>query len=56
MRADGLGGAGGGERPVRDVERGFGGMSEQPGAGIASEDIALDADDGGDVGVPVGIG
>ncbi len=34
MRADGLGGAGGGERPVRDVERGFGGMAEQPGAGI----------------------
>jgi hypothetical protein len=56
MRADGLGGAGGGERPVRDVERGFGGMAEQPGAGIASEDIALDADDGGDVVVPVGIG
>lgn len=56
MGADGLGGAGGGERGVGDVERGLGSVVEQPGAGFSSEDIALDTDDGGDVGEPVGIG
>ena len=56
MRADGLGGAGGGERPVRDVEGGLGGVAQQPGCSAAGEDIALDTDDGGDVGMPVGAG
>ena len=53
MRADGLGGAGGGERRVRDVEGGLGGVAQQPGRGAAGGDVALDPDDGGDVGVPV---
>lgn len=56
MRADGLGGAGGGDRRVRDVKGGLGGMAQQPGPGVAGEDIALDTDDGGDVGMPVGVG
>ena len=56
VRADRLGGAGGGEWGVRDVEGGLGGVAQQPGACIAREDIALDTDDGGDVGAPVGIG
>ena len=51
-----LGGAGGGEWGVRDVEGGLGGVAQQPGACIAGEDIALDTDDGGEVGAPVGIG
>ena len=49
-------GAGGGERGIGDVEGGFGGVAQQPGPGLAGEDIALDPDDGGDVGVPVGVG
>lgn len=56
MRAHRLGGAGGGERGIRDVEGGLGGEAQQAGPGIAREDIALDPDDGGDVGVPVGVG
>jgi hypothetical protein len=56
MRADGLGGAGGGDRRVRDVQGGLGGMAQQPGPGVAGEDIALDPDDSGDVGMPVGVG
>jgi hypothetical protein len=31
-------------------------MAQQPGPGVAGEDIALDTDDGGDVGMPVGVG
>jgi hypothetical protein len=54
--ADYLGGAAGGDRCVRDVERGLGGVAQQPGLGIASEDIARNTDDGIDVGMPVGIG
>jgi hypothetical protein len=56
MRAHRLSGAGGGERGICDVEGGLGGVAQQPGPGIAGEDIALDPDDGGDVGVPVGVG
>ncbi len=56
VRADGVGGAGGGERRVGDIEGGFGGLAQQPGLAAAGEDIALDADDGGDVRVPVGFG
>jgi hypothetical protein len=56
MRAHRLSGAGGGERDIRDVEGGLGGKAQQPGPGIAREDIALDPDDGGDVEVPVGVG
>jgi hypothetical protein len=56
MRAHRLSGAGGGERGIRDIEGGLGGKAQQPGPGIAGEDIALDPDDGGDVGVPVGVG
>jgi hypothetical protein len=56
MRAHRLSGTGGGERSIGDVEGGLGGVAQQPGLGIAGEDIALDPDDGGDVGVPVGVG
>ena len=56
MRAHRRSGAGGGERGIGDVEGGLGGRAQQPGPGIAGEDIALDPDDGGDVGVPVGVG
>jgi hypothetical protein len=56
MRAHRRSGAGGGERGIGDVEGGLGGVAPQPGLGIAGEDIALDPDDGGDVGVPVGAG
>jgi hypothetical protein len=56
MRAHRRSGAGGGERGIGDVEGGLGGIAQQPGPGIAGEDIALDPDDGGDVGVPVGVG
>ena len=56
MRTDGLGGAGSGNRRVRDVEGGFGGVAQQPGSGIAGVDGSLDLDDGGDVRMPVGIG
>ena len=31
-------------------------MAQQPGLGIAREDVALDPDDGGDMRVPVGAG
>ena len=31
-------------------------MAQQPGPGVAGEDIALDTDDGGDVGMRVGVG
>jgi hypothetical protein len=56
MRADGVRGAGGGERRVRDVEGGLGGVAQQPGPGVAAEDLALDPDDGGAMGVPIGVG
>ena len=56
MRAHRFSGAGGGERGIGDVEGGLGSVAQQPGPGIAGEDIALDPDDGGDVGVPVGVG
>ncbi len=56
VRADSLGGAGGGYRRVRDVEGGLGGIAQQPGFGVAGEGEALDPDDGGDVGMPVGVG
>jgi hypothetical protein len=56
VRADCLGGASGGDRCVRDVERGLGGVAQQPGLGIAGEDLARNTDDSGDVGMPVAIG
>jgi hypothetical protein len=56
MRAHRRSGTGGGERSIGDGEGGLGGEVQQPGLGIAGEDIALDPDDGGDVGVPVGAG
>jgi len=56
MRAHRRSGAGGGEWGIGDVEGSLGGVAQQPGPGIAGEDIALDPDDGGDVGVPVGAG
>ncbi|MBV8739549.1 MAG: hypothetical protein JO007_20300 [Alphaproteobacteria bacterium] len=45
-----------GERGIGDAEGGLGGGAQHPGPGITREDIALDPDDGGDVGVPVGAG
>ncbi len=56
MRADGLGGTGGSDWRVRDVEGGLGGVAQQPGLGIACVDVALNPDDGGDMRVPVGVG
>jgi hypothetical protein len=56
VRAHRLSGAGGGERGIGDIEGGLGGVAQQSSLGIAGEDIALDPDDGGDVGVPVGVG
>jgi len=56
VRADGLGGTGGGDRRVRDVEGGLGGAAQQPGLGVAGVDVALNPDDGGDMRVPVGVG
>ena len=41
VRADGLGGAGGGERGVRDVEGGLGCVAQQSGCGVAGVDGAL---------------
>ena len=54
--ADGIGGAACGDRRVGDIEGGFGGVAQQPGLAAAGEHLALDADDGGDVGMPVGVG
>ena len=53
MRTDGLGGAGGGDGRVGDVEGGLGRMGQQAGLAVAGVDITLDADDGSDVGMPV---
>jgi hypothetical protein len=49
-------GAGGGDRRVGDVERGLGGVAQEPGLGVAGVDGALDPDDGGGVAMPVGVG
>ncbi|ABQ28791.1 hypothetical protein Acry_3168 (plasmid) [Acidiphilium cryptum JF-5] len=56
MCADGLGGDGGGEGCVGDVEGGVVCQLEQAGFGIAGGDCALDLNDGGDMGMPVGAG
>ncbi len=56
VRADGLGGAGGGDRRICDVEGRLAGVAQQPGLGVASVDAAFDPDDGGDMGLPVGVG
>jgi hypothetical protein len=53
MSADRLGGPGGGERFVGDVERGFAGFSQQSGSRGAGVDETLDPDDGPDMGFPV---
>jgi len=31
-------------------------VAQQPGLGVAGVDVALDPDDGGDMGMPVGVG
>jgi len=56
VRADGLGGTGGGDWRVRDVEGGLAGVAQQPGLGVACVDAAFDLDDGGDMRMPVGLG
>ena len=56
MCADGLGGDGGGEGCVGDVEGGVVCQLEQAGFGIAGGDCAFDMNDGGDMGMPVGAG
>ena len=56
VRADRLGGAGGGDGCVGDLACGFGGAVQQAGLAAAGEHLALDLDDGGDVGLPVGVG
>ncbi len=53
MRADGLGGAAGRDRRVRDVEGDLGGPAQQPGAGVAGVDDTLGTDDGLGMGMPV---
>jgi hypothetical protein len=55
VRADGLRGAGSREVRVRDIEGGLGCVVQHPGLAVAGEDISLDADDGRDVGMPVGV-
>jgi hypothetical protein len=50
-----LGGARGGDWGVGDVGSGFGGAVQQACAAVAGKDLALDADDGGEVMPPVGI-
>ena len=54
VRADGRGGACGGEWSIRDVEGRLGRVAQQPGCGIAGVDVTLDTDDGGDVRLPAG--
>ena len=56
MRADGPRGARSGEWPIGDIEGGFAGLAEQPGCRIACGDRALDRDDRGDMGAPIGAG
>ena len=56
VAADGVGGAGSVERRVGDIEGGLAGMARQPGLAVAGKHLALDADDGGDVRMPVGSG
>ena len=56
VSADGLCGAVGSEWGIGDVESGLRGAAQQPGCGISGEDEALDPDDSGDVGMPVGVG
>ena len=51
-----LGGAGGGDRRVGDVEGSLAGLAQQPGFGVAGMDVTLDPDDGGDVRMPAGAG
>src|SRR5271157_4590949 len=41
---------------VGDIEGGLAGMAQQAGLAVAGKHLALDADDGGDVRVPVGSG
>ena len=55
MRSDGFGSARGGDLGAGDVEGGFSGVVPLPGATVASEDLALNTDDGGEVRAPVGI-
>ena len=56
QRADSLGGAGGGDGCVCDVEGYLRGVAQHPGLGVAGVDAALDLDDGGDVRLPTSLG
>jgi hypothetical protein len=56
VRADSFRSTGSGEGRVRDIEGGFSGIAQQSGFGAAGEDITLDPDDGGDVGIPIASG
>ncbi len=56
VRPHGLGGAGGGERRVRNVEGGLGGGRSIPVAALRVNTSRFDLDDGGDVGVPLRAG
>src|SRR4051794_5483180 len=56
VSADGLGGAGSGNRHVRDLECCLSGVAQQTGLAVAGEHLALDADDGGDERMPVAAG
>ena len=51
--ADGVGGDFGGERSIRQIERGFLRGFPEAGGGLAREDGALDVDDGAHVRLPV---
>lgn len=56
MVADGAGGAGGGDGAAGEVAGSLGRAAPAAGAGAAGEDVALDANDGGDEGGPFGVG
>ena len=55
VRSDGFSSAGGGDRGVREVEGDLDRGAQQPDFGVASVDGALDADDDGNMGMPVGL-
>ncbi len=56
MVTDGDGSAVRGDGGVGQIEGGLGGASPEAGAGVAGEDVALDADDGAEEVGPFGVG
>ena len=56
MPPNSRGSARGGERRVGNIEGGLRGVVQQAGLAVAGKYIALDTNDCGDVGTPVGVG